>query len=172
MLLLHTCCADCALKLTAVLEVPTTLYFYNPNIHPESEFHARRQALQTVFKAKGYPVIIAPWQPAHFFTALKGEQRFPLRCSLCWRLRLEHTFAYAKAHDFNQVSTTLLSSLYHDRAKITAIGKKLAKHYQLEFVLPTTINQDQCTAGFYKQNYAGCVYSLLEKLHQKYLTKP
>ena len=50
-LLLHACCAPCS---SAVLEklkdyFDITLFFYNPNISPESEFNARLKELENEF---------------------------------------------------------------------------------------------------------------------------
>ena len=39
-LLLHSCCAPCAgeiMEALAASEIDTTIYFYNPNIHPFDE---------------------------------------------------------------------------------------------------------------------------------------
>jgi epoxyqueuosine reductase len=176
MMLLHTCCADCALKILDSIHTELklnpadiSLYFYNPNIHPESEFHARRKALTDVFQNKGYKLIIAPWQPAHFFTALNGKTDPANRCPKCWYLRLNHTFSFAKEYNYDTISTTLLSSKYHDMIRIKKYGETLAKSHSLRFYVPQNINKDASHAGFYKQNYSGCVYSLLEKMHSKYL---
>ena len=48
-LLLHSCCAPCS---SAVLEVlaplfSISLYYYNPNIHPETEYRRRLDELRT-----------------------------------------------------------------------------------------------------------------------------
>ena len=40
-LLLHSCCAPCAgeiMEAVAASGIDTTVYFYNPNIHPEEEY--------------------------------------------------------------------------------------------------------------------------------------
>jgi epoxyqueuosine reductase len=144
------------------------LYFYNPNIHPESEFHARRKALTDVFKDQDYKVIIAPWQPAHFFNALNGAPNPSNRCPQCWLLRLKQTASFAKDHNYSAFSSTLLSSKYHDLHLIETYGRKLAQQYSLTFIVPQHIDKDANHAGFYKQNYSGCVYSLLEKMESKY----
>jgi epoxyqueuosine reductase len=177
MFLLHTCCADCTLKMLDSIHTELKLesadiglYFYNPNIHPESEFHARRKALSDVFRDQGYKLIIAPWQPAHFFNALNGNSNQESRCPKCWHLRLETTAKYAKKNDYTTFSTTLLSSKYHDMDVIKQYGCDLAKKMGLTFFIPQKIDKDTSHAGFYKQNYSGCAYSLLEKMHSKYIS--
>ena len=47
-LLLHACCAPCSSYVLEYLSqyLDITLYYYNPNISPESEFRFREQELQ------------------------------------------------------------------------------------------------------------------------------
>ena len=45
-LLLHSCCAPCAgeiMEAVAASEIDTTVYFYNPNIHPVEEYEYDRK---------------------------------------------------------------------------------------------------------------------------------
>ena len=45
-LLLHSCCAPCAgeiMEAVAASEIKTTVYFYNPNIHPIQEYELRKE---------------------------------------------------------------------------------------------------------------------------------
>jgi len=44
-LLLHSCCAPCAGEIMESLvasKINTTVYFYNPNIHPIDEYEIRK----------------------------------------------------------------------------------------------------------------------------------
>ena len=48
-LLLHTCCAPCSVYCIDNLrkeEIEPTIYWYNPNIHPYTEYKARRDTLK------------------------------------------------------------------------------------------------------------------------------
>ena len=45
-LLLHSCCAPCAgeiMEALAASDIDTTIYFYNPNIHPFDEYELRKE---------------------------------------------------------------------------------------------------------------------------------
>ena len=45
-LLLHSCCAPCAgeiMEAVAAAKIQTTVYFYNPNIHPLEEYEIRKE---------------------------------------------------------------------------------------------------------------------------------
>ena len=47
--LLHTCCAPCANQCIEVLQTDgfdVTAYWYNPNIHPFTEYRSRRNCLR------------------------------------------------------------------------------------------------------------------------------
>ena len=44
-LLLHSCCAPCSgeiIEAIAASDIKTTVYFYNPNIHPIDEYEIRK----------------------------------------------------------------------------------------------------------------------------------
>ena len=48
-LLMHTCCAPCSVYCIDTLraeKIEPTLFWYNPNIHPYTEYKARRDCLK------------------------------------------------------------------------------------------------------------------------------
>jgi predicted adenine nucleotide alpha hydrolase (AANH) superfamily ATPase len=183
MILVHTCCTTCALNFLTALrrefQVPPAeinLYYANPNIHPESEWHVRRQALQETMKSAGYKVMVEPWKPKLYFDQIKNlisqgldPKNKQLRCPQCYRLRLQTTFAYAADHGFESVSTTMLASGYLDRGQIRILGEQEAKKSKIQFLVPTNYNCQVCQNGYYKQNYCGCIYSLEERYQEKFL---
>jgi epoxyqueuosine reductase len=180
MLLLHTCCADCTLKFIESIHADKLmekeeihLYYYNPNIHPQSEFTARQMALKKIADGKHVKLIVENWTPDEYFKvqeSLTQSERFDRkkRCPNCWRLRLAKVFAYAKDHGYTTVSSTIITSSYMDKNKITIIAEELEKKSGIQFYIPKHIECNIKTSGFYKQNYCGCVYSLLERLQEKH----
>ena len=45
-ILMHSCCAPCAAEVMDALAasgIETTIFFYNPNIHPRDEYEIRKQ---------------------------------------------------------------------------------------------------------------------------------
>lgn len=164
-ILVHTCCADCGLKLINQLTGEISLYFYNPNIHPESEWQARKNAVKQVFADKPVELIFTNWTPKDYFEVVKQPEN---RCRWCWRLRLEKTFAYAAEHQFDTVSSTLFTSIYHDQKVLREIAEELALQYNIKAFYPQKVDHCLKTSGFYKQNYCGCIYSLMEKYREKY----
>ena len=169
-ILLHTCCADCALKFIDSLDdqYDVTLYFDNNNIHPRSEYQERLKAIKNVAKEKGIPIIIPDWKPKQWFKAIENieDNENLRRCRLCWKHRLEKTVEYAKNNGYKLFSTTLLTSHYQNKRIIKEIGGQL-NIKGLKFYTPTKF-KDIKTNGFYKQNYCGCVYSLKDRYFEKY----
>jgi hypothetical protein len=188
--LVHTCCADCALHLIEALpgkirgsESPTAFYFYNPNIQPQEEYYARLRALKLVFSdKKKYRLIIPHWSPKEYFAEIKklmaahidvgpawpaGRDR-TVRCARCWKLRLTKTCSYAKENGYDTVTTTMLTSNYLNTEAIIRIGSAISMEYKIKFYVPKYKREDLHNTGFYKQNYCGCVFSLMERMAEKY----
>jgi len=170
--LLHSCCGDCAWKMAASNLAETepaelTIYYYNPNIHPRSEYQSRLKAMQIVAKNKGIKIIIPDWKPGEYFTTVKKNDKN--RCQKCWKLRLGKTAKEAKARGFKYFSTTLLTSHYQNEDEVRKIGLVMEKKYGVKLWIPKKILKEVKTKGFYKQIYCGCIYSLVERWEEKYL---
>jgi hypothetical protein len=195
-LLLHACCADCALKFLESAKdenLETTIYYYNPNIHPRAEYTARLKAMQQVAAEKNVKIIIPDWRPRDYFenlnpsvpvetgtspldtpspTASEGQSKGDLkkteRCVKCWNLRLEKTAEFAAENAFEYFSSTLVTSEYQDQEKIEKIAVNMTEKYKIKFWKPKSICTDLKTSGFYKQFFCGCVYSMKERYEEKY----
>ena len=185
-ILIHACCADCLLKFIDSIKRENKeiddieVYYYNPNIHPRSEYLARLNAIKKISEENKIKLIVADWSPKEWFEIQnpsvlrtapldEGEpQKYKTRCEECWRLRLGKTFEYAKEKSFEVVSSTLITSHYQDQNKIETIAKELENKYQIKFLIPKKVSKDLKTTGFYKQNYCGCCYSLVEAWGEKF----
>lgn len=167
-LLLHACCADCTLKfLSTTNHQDIAIYYYNPNIHPRSEYQERLKAIQKIALENKVKLVIPNWQPKDYFLA-QQIGRGTRRCINCWNLRLQQSADYAKSKGYSHLSTTLLTSHYQDQDKVKEIGNKICSDIGIGFFIPETICQDLHTSGFYKQSYCGCCYSLVERLQEKF----
>ena len=138
-LLIHACCADCLIKMIESLKLEKKfdeieIYYYNPNIHPRSEYQSRLKAMQLMFK--DFKLIIPDWRPNDYFKVIKEKNK---RCFDCWNLRLEKTAKFAKENGFNQFTSTLLTSEYQNSEKIQSIGGKIAKKYEIKFLVPKNV---------------------------------
>lgn len=167
-ILIHTCCADCLLNTLSTLEQQKdiTVLFYNPNIHPRAEFLERLNAVKIILK--DYPhvkLVIADYRPSEYFESIKKEDT---RCTGCWKQRLGYLFQYAKEHDFESVTSTLISSSYQSSEAILQIAHGLEKEFSIPFIEPKECKQE-IHKGFYKQNFCGCCYSLVERMNEKYI---
>lgn len=180
-LILHACCADCLLKFVDSIKAENKeiteieVYFYNPNVHPRSEYLARLNAIKKISEENKIKLIVADWSPKEWFESNLPRSLFdkrdflkPIRCEKCWELRLNKTFEYAKSKDFDLVSSTLITSHYQDSEKIKKIAKKLENEFKIKFLIPQKVSKELKTKGFYKQNYCGCCYSLVEAWEEKF----
>jgi len=168
-LLLHTCCADCAIKAITSLEKmgfqkqEILLYFDNSNIHPRSEWLARLDAVKIIAEKENTKLIIANWTPRTWLKDIKKENNKNLRrCKACWQHRLERTQKKTLELGIRKFSTTLLSSHYQNKEEIDRIGKGL-NYKGLLFVILKDTDLVIHTKGFYKQNYCGCCFSLADR---------
>jgi predicted adenine nucleotide alpha hydrolase (AANH) superfamily ATPase len=174
-LLLHACCGPCS---SAVLEMLSryfqiTILYYNPNTWPEAEYLRRGEELAR-FVEEAHPldvkVVEEEYVPSQFYEAVRGLENEPergSRCTVCYRLRMEHAAQYAKAHGFEWFTTTLSISPHKDAVRINQIGQELEKLYgvrhlpsdfkkQNGYLRSLQLSKDY---GLYRQDYCGCEFS-------------
>ena len=174
-LLLHACCGPCS---SAVLEqlcacFDVTILYYNPNTWPAAEYRRRGEELRRFVaeaRPRGVTVVEDAYEPETFYAAVRGLEDEPergRRCTVCYRLRMEHAAQYAQAHGFDWFTTTLSVSPHKDAARINAIGQELAARYGVPH-LPSDFKKHngylrslQLSAdyGLYRQDYCGCEFS-------------
>ena len=130
-LLLHSCCAPCSSGVIDQLinDYDLTIFFYNPNIYPESEFikRAEEQVKFLGLIKDDMPVdyVITDYLGEEYENAVVGyekEKEGGSRCEICYRLRLKKTCEYAKNHGFDYFTTTLSVSPYKNAEKLNKIG--------------------------------------------------
>jgi len=173
-LLLHICCGPCALyPIRQLLDKKfdkITGFFYNPNIHPPSEYKRRKDALSEAASKIGLEVLTPEYRMEEYFRKTLSKENSPERCQLCWELRLSETADFAKTNDFDAFTTTLLVSPYQDHEKIKKIGERIAdeksvKFYYQDFRPGFKDGQEQAKKeNLYRQKYCGCVFSELERV--------
>ena len=179
-ILLHTCCAPCAtytVKRLRELAFDVTGYWYNPNVHPFSEHERRRETLARYAAQIDLPVL---WEPGYevvpFMRAINGQERFRVRCPICYQVRLERTAQVAASEGFDAFTTTLLISPYQDQKTIREIGERAAAMHGLDFYFENLrrgwAEHGKMTRehGLYSQRYCGCIYSEWEALDRQAAT--
>jgi tRNA A37 threonylcarbamoyladenosine dehydratase/predicted adenine nucleotide alpha hydrolase (AANH) superfamily ATPase len=172
-LLFHCCCGPCSIasveSLIAERETPT-LFWYNPNIHPLTEYRSRRDAFAQFSSDQKLPLITHNEYGLDFFLrSLGSETEMPGRCLICYRLRMERTAAFAQEHGFDAFSTSLLISPYQQHETIRQLGEELAAQYGVSFLyrdFRPLFRKGQASAralGLYMQKYCGCIFSEKER---------
>jgi len=172
-LLLHTCCAPCSTHCVneLVKDYDTTMYFYNPNIHPYGEFVKRLENLEKVADKHKIMIIEGSYDAEAWLEKVKGLEEQPeggKRCKVCFTMRLTKTAECAKENGFDCFTTTLSVSPHKDAKLINEIGEELALRYGLEWVhsdfkkdggfkKSTELSKE---LGLYRQKYCGCFYSV------------
>lgn len=171
-LLLHTCCSNCAIYPFEFLRnkgFDVTLFWYNPNIHPYTEYRQRLDSLKKLQQMWKFKVIYDD-DYREFYKFLRlvvGREKE--RCEICYNLRLERTVMKSLDLGFESFTTTLLVSPYQNFDKIISIGRKLSRIYGIQFVeadFREGFKKAMNTARvleLYKQRYCGCIYSEAER---------
>lgn len=180
-LLLHTCCAPCSVYCVESLRkenIEPTLFWYNPNIHPYTEYVNRRDTLVRYTESIDARVIIEDEYGLDDF-CVNTSGNIEKRCtSYCYPLRLKKTFEYAKENGFDAVSTTLLYSIYQNHDFIKSFCEKLSRDYGIEFVyrdfrVGFWYGHDKAVEnGLYMQKYCGCIFSEEERYLNSSQSKP
>jgi len=171
-ILLHICCAPCALYPLKALEgkgYEVQGLWYNPNIHLYQEYCRRRDSLKDYAVRTNLPVIYNDEYGLREFICMVGKGEGEDRCLTCYRLRLLRAAGIAKQENFDSFTTTLLSSPYQKHKLIRKIGEQVAEkagvtfHYE-DFRVGNKENiRLSKEIGLYRQQYCGCIYSEYER---------
>jgi len=174
-LLLHICCAPCSTHVVETLKTDHDLtgFFYNPNIHPESEYLRRMEEMKRYAREISLELVCAEYDSYRWFEMVKGMEDMAeggKRCFLCYEIRLEKTAQYAEEHGHQLFATTLSISPHKNAAKINEIGSEVARRHHLDFHaadfkkrrgFEKSIRMSK-EFGMYRQSYCGCVFSQRE----------
>lgn len=175
-LLLHVCCAPCSSYVLEYLNehFEITLYYYNPNISPESEYLFRLSELKRLTKemplSRAVKILYEPYDPTEFLNISKGLENLAeggARCKKCYRLRLEQTAKISKEKGFDFFTTTLSISPYKNANWLNEIGKELSEKYEIEYLFSDFKKKNgykrsielSAVYNLYRQDYCGCIYS-------------
>ena len=165
--LMHICCAPCTvytLKSLRAEGMDVAGYFFNPNIHPLTEFNKRLATLQNFAHVSLLPLTIDKEYDLEAF--LKGALECGKdRCLFCYKTRLEKAFLKAVDDKVDAVTTTLLYSKYQRHDDIKKIGEVLADTHGVRFFYrdfrtgwKEGIDESK-RLNMYRQQYCGCIFS-------------
>lgn len=179
MILVHICCSvDSHYFLQKLREKYQDShlvgYFYNPNIHPKSEYDVRLADVKRSCQMLGIDLFEGEYELEHWLKCVEGleeESEKGERCSKCFDIRLIKTAIFAKQRNIKLFTTTLLSSPMKEQQILYVYGDKIASDYGLEFIkIDVRSNggtQEQAQLArddkLYRQSYCGCKFALLKQ---------
>lgn len=181
-ILVHICCGPCSIyPLKTILKGKAEVwgFFFNPNIHPRSEFKKRLEAVKKLAFLLSIDVICnEQYRPLEFVKGLKasaGANRFPGkdRCSFCYSTRLEATAKAARDNGFDAFSSSMLYSHSQNHDEIKRRGIDLSRKYGILFYYEDFRKgwqegiDESKRMGLYRQKYCGCIYSKIERYSGK-----
>ena len=174
-ILLHVCCAQCSIEVIDFLiknNFNLTLFWFNPNIHPLTEYLSRKNALINYAKSLNLKLIVNEcYGLRKFILNLNGN--FNERCFKCYETRLFETAKFAKENSFDCFSTTLLISPFQQHDLIKQLASNMAEKVDVNFFYQDfrpkfKIGQQKARElGIYMQKFCGCIFSEEERFQKK-----
>ena len=176
-LLIHSCCAPCSSYVLEYLSeyFKITIFYYNPNIYPESEYTKRileQQKLIRDMKFR-YPVsfLAGKYDKEKFYEMAAGMEDLKeggARCMKCYELRLTEAARQAVAGEFDYFTTTLSISPMKNAQKLNEIGVRVGEEYGVKYLVSDFKKKNGYKRStelssiyhLYRQNYCGCEFSI------------
>ena len=176
-LLIHSCCAPCSSYVLEYLSeyFKITVFYYNPNIYPESEYTKRileQQKLIRDMKFR-YPVsfLAGKYDKEKFYEMAAGMEDLKeggARCMKCYELRLSEAARQAAAGGFEYFTTTLSISPMKNAQKLNEIGLRVGEEYGVKYLVSDFKKKNGYKRsielskeyGLYRQDYCGCEFSM------------
>ena len=169
--LLHICCAPCANQPIEVLRgdgMEVTGFWYNPNIHPFTEYRARRNTLREYAPTIDLKLIEKDDYGLRPFVRAVAED-IGGRCVKCYEMRLFETAKQAAEGGFDAFTSSLFISPYQNHDLMREVAQRAAHEFGVTFLDRDfrpyfRAGQDFAREhGFYMQKYCGCVFSEQER---------
>jgi epoxyqueuosine reductase len=166
-LLLHTCCAPCAIYPIETLRndgIAVMGFFYRHNIHPFTECLKRQETLSSFAESIDFKVIFQDGYDLEGFLQ-RAVFRESSRCESCYHDRLKATALVAGKEKFDAFSSSLLYSRFQNHDMIRAIGESVGKTVGIPFYYRDFRSgwkygiETSKRLGLYRQQYCGCIYS-------------
>jgi len=155
-----------------------TGFFYDPNIHPYSEYQLRLLDVQRSCKKLGIEVLEGEYDFEAWMQAVRGLEKEPekgSRCEVCFDKRFEVSAKKALSLGENKITTTLLVSPLKSQEQLKRSGDAFYEKYGVEFIAVDyrsnggTQDQSRVTKEeqLYRQDYCGCIYGLTMQREQQ-----
>ena len=168
-MILHICCAPCGGGCVERLEEQKDkplLFYSNSNLNTLSEFERRLESVKELARIRNVELVVDPYDHQSWLEAVKGFENEPEqgeRCRRCFRFSLSRTALFAAGRRF---STTLTVSP-RKRSKVIFETGSEWENFVPEDYKKRDGYRRSCEiakqAGFYRQNYCGCEFSLRDR---------
>lgn len=176
-LLLHSCCAPCSSYVLEYLSqyFRITVFYYNPNIFPESEYTKRILEQQKLIRDMRFknPVsfLAGKYDSDKFYAMASGMEYIKeggTRCMKCYELRLSETAQKAAVGGFDYFTTTLSISPMKNAQKLNEIGTRTGEKFGVRYLVSDFKKKNGYKRsielskeyGLYRQDYCGCEFSM------------
>ncbi|BCB96919.1 hypothetical protein JZK55_18410 [Dissulfurispira thermophila] len=148
--------------------IDVTGLWFNPNIHPYTEYKSRLNALKKLEILWDLSVeYIDYYGLKEYLRNVVGNE--DNRCEYCYSIRLEETAKRAREINADAFTTSLMVSPYQKFDMIIDIGRVMQERYSVEFFVEDFrkgFNDGRRMSrelGLYRQKYCGCIYSEMER---------
>ena len=169
--LLHICCAPCANQCIDVLRTDgfdVTGFWYNPNIHPFTEYRSRRNCLREYAQTIGLPLLERDEYALRPFVRAVADD-IAGRCVKCYEMRLSAAARQAAEGGFDSFTSSLFISPYQNHELMREVAERAAAAHGVRFLYRDfrpyfRAGQERARElGMYIQKYCGCVFSEEER---------
>ena len=182
-MLVHICCSVDSHYFLQKLQADypdekLTGFFYDPNIHPYSEYYLRLLDVKRSCKMLGIDLIEGQYDVEKWLEAVRGLEHEPekgARCSVCFDRRFEVSAQKASELGERIFTSTLLTSPKKSLKQLQYAGNILAEKFGIEFIAPdyrkASGTQEQNILAkedaLYRQDYCGCLFGLTMQRDQQ-----
>jgi len=153
-------------------------FFYDPNIHPYSEYRLRLLDVERSCRRLGIPLIEGEYDYERWLAAVRGLEREPEkgeRCRVCFDHRLKAAARKAAELGHRRYTTTLLVSPLKSQRQLRQSGAAVDAELGTEFVFVDYRSgggtQEQARVAreerLYRQDYCGCLFGLQMQREQQ-----
>ncbi|MEO1953166.1 MAG: epoxyqueuosine reductase QueH [Campylobacterales bacterium] len=153
-------------------------FFYDPNIHPYSEYKLRFLDVKHSCNKLGIELIEGEYDYKNWIEAVMGLENEPekgKRCEVCFDRRFSISANKALELGEKSFTTTLLVSPLKSQEQLKKSGELFFEKYGVEFIAVDyrsnggTQDQSRVTKEeqLYRQDYCGCIYGLTMQRQQQ-----
>jgi epoxyqueuosine reductase len=154
-------------------------FFYDPNIHPYSEYRLRLLDVERSCQKLGIELIEGPYDFENWMDAVRGLENEPekgSRCEVCFDKRFEISALKALELGERTMTTTLLVSPKKSQEQLIRAGEAFEASHGVKFI-PFDYRKNGGTADqgrvskeqqLYRQDYCGCLYGLSMQRDQQH----